>query len=218
LNREFISYPKSGRTWIRYVLNILDYDVGIRFHHDTFEFNDGLRPQPQLDFITRFKYVQRVEKTVYLTRDPRDILVSLFFQITGRFKDFFKYQGSISDFIRDDYFGAKNLKIFREQWEIICSKGLALKVNYEDCHKDFEKVILSILTYYGFEHDKETVRNVIFNATFDKMHELERSGKFQHPWLRPRNEAFKTRKGKIGGYLDHLSSEDILYLEKIFNL
>src|SRR5258705_10176687 len=107
--RQFVSYPKSGRTWIRYVLSLLGVADQIRFHHDTFEFNNPAKPAPNLDFEERFQRYRSVEKIVYLYRDPRDVMVSLYFQVTGRFKDFFGYEGTISDFIRDEYFGRMHL-------------------------------------------------------------------------------------------------------------
>ena len=38
MQRQFVSYPKSGRTWIRYILTQLGLDPHIQFHHDRFEF------------------------------------------------------------------------------------------------------------------------------------------------------------------------------------
>ena len=48
------------------------------------------------------------------------------------------------------------------------------------------------------------------------MQQVERSGAFPEPWLRPRNGAPKVRRGRVGGYLEVLSDCDIAYLEAIF--
>ena len=49
--RELISFPKSGRTWLRYALHLLGVEETIRFHHDGFEYSDPTRPA--LDFDLR---------------------------------------------------------------------------------------------------------------------------------------------------------------------
>jgi hypothetical protein len=218
LKRHFVSYPKSGRTWIRYILTRLKVNENILFHHDTFEFNDGSKPQPQLDFHQRLQRCKKVGKTVYLTRDPRDIIVSLFFQITGRFQDFFDYKGTISEFIRDDYFGATKLKLFRDQWEEICRAGLAYKVTYEQCHSNMTQVMRGLLNYYEIEYDEEVLARAVANATFEKMRHVEESRTFDSPWLQPRNHAYKMRKGKIGNFCKYLSNEDIAYLNDVFKI
>jgi hypothetical protein len=69
------------------------------------------------------------------------VIVSLFFQVTGRFEDFFKYKNSLSEFIRDPYFGARNLAEFQRQWDEICDQGKVLRISYEQCHVDFEEVL-----------------------------------------------------------------------------
>jgi hypothetical protein len=155
---QFVSYPKSGRSWIRFALFDLGLASRIRFHHDTFEFNDGTRPPPDLDLERRRVRCITAGPTVYLTREPRDVLVSLYYQVTGRFRDFFDYHGTLSDFIRDPYFGAEPLRLFCEQWDVLCHEGLARRVRYEDCQRDFETVLRAVLIHYGFEAADPAVR------------------------------------------------------------
>ena len=76
------------------------------FHHDGFEFNDGAKPPHDFNQANRLSTYAKIDRLVYLERDPRDVMVSLYFQVTKRFKDFFRYEEDISTFIRDDYFGA----------------------------------------------------------------------------------------------------------------
>ncbi|MBN1883068.1 MAG: sulfotransferase domain-containing protein [Deltaproteobacteria bacterium] len=196
----------------------LDHDKGIRFHHDSFEFNDGTKPPHDFDIKRRLKEYSKVRKLVYLERDPRDVMVSLYYQVTGRFKDFFHYEEDISSFIRDEYFGAGNLMRFRDIWATLCDRFDFLTVFYEDCHEDMETVIRKILTYYDFEIDPDALGKAIMDARFENMKKVEESESFEHPWLRPRNQSPKVRRGKIGGYTDELSADDIAYLNDIFGL
>ena len=214
--RHFVSYPKSGRTWIRYILVQLGVDDQILFHHDGFEFNDGSLPPHNFDLSQRLEKYARVEKLVYLERDPRDVMVSLYFQITGRFKDFFGYKGSLSEFIRDDYFGAGNLRHFRAMWKEFTDKQQFLTISYEECHRDTVKTLDKILNYYGFKIDAPQLVDAIKNADFSRMKQLEESGSFPHPWLQPRQGSPKVRQGKVGGFRDVLNADDIRYLDDIY--
>lgn len=213
---HFISYPKSGRSWIRFALTVLGHGHRIAFHHDGFEFNDGSLPAHNFDIgLRRLQYAPPC-RPVYLSRDPRDIIVSLYHQVTGRFRDFFDYQGDISAFIRDDYFGAHNLHRFQQLWEQLCAEGLALKITYEDCHADFGTVLGRVLDYYGFDCTADAIAEAARISSFENMQQVERSGVFPEPWLRPRNGAPKVRQGRVGGYREVLDDADIVYLDAVF--
>lgn len=213
---HFISYPKSGRSWLRFALSSLGHGNKILFHHDGFEFNDGNLPAHNFDQeLRRVKYVQPC-RLVYLTRDPRDILVSLYHQVTGRFRDFFNYQGDISVFIRDDYFGAVNLQRFQQMWELLCDEGLAMRISYEECHEDFEEVLVRVLDHYQLESHENDICSATEVSSFKNMKQVELSGGFPEPWLRLRNEAPKVRQGKVGSYRYSLTDVDIVFLDSVF--
>lgn len=215
---HFVSYPKSGRSWVRYMLTQLGVDDRITFQHDRFEFNNGARPPHDFSLERRLAQYANVDRLVYLERDPRDVMVSLYHQVTGRFRDFFGYTGTLSEFIRDDYFGAENLRRFRALWaELVTRRGF-LKITYEDCHADAAQVLRRIVDYYGFDVPQERIAEAVANAAFEKMREVEQSEAFPQPWLRPRNGALKVRRGKVGGFQDTLDAADIGYLNSVFEL
>jgi hypothetical protein len=196
----------------------LGFENKIKFHHDKFEFNNRIKKRHSFDVEERIKYYSKIKKLVYLERDPRDVMVSLYFQVTGRFRDIFRYHGTISEFIRDGYFGARNLGRFRLMWaEIIARLGFPT-VSYEECHRDTQATLRRILAYYEFDVDPARLSRAVANAEFGKMKRLEQSGSFPHHWLRPRNHSPKVRRGKVGGFNDVLNQEDIDYLNDIFDL
>lgn len=214
--REFVSFPKSGRTWIRYLLGQLGVDREIAFHHDRFEFNDGAKPAHDFDLASRLAHYRNVDRLVYLERDPRDVMVSLYHQVTGRFREFFGYDGSISEFIRDDYFGAGNLDRFRRMWrEIAHERGFPI-ITYENCHADPAAVVRRIVDYYGFAAGDAAIARAVEASSFERMKAVEAADDFPEPWLRPKSGFPKVREGKIGGYEAVLSREDIAYLDAIF--
>jgi Sulfotransferase domain len=216
MQRHFISYPKSGRSWLRYILAQLGHEPLVRFQHDGFEFNDGAKPALDFSLAARLARYAEADRLVYLERDPRDVMVSLYFQVTGRFRDFFGYTGTISDFIRDDYFGADNLRRFRDLWHEIAVRREVLVVTYEGCHADMPGTARRVLQYYGLSIVEPLLAGAVANAQFDRMRQLERSGLYPQPWLRLRNGAAKVRAGQVGGFRTALAAEDIAYLDRAF--
>jgi len=216
--REFVSYPKSGRTWIRYILSELNCDQQILFHHDHFEFSDGGRPPHSFDISSRLEYYGRIEKLVYLDRDPRDVMVSLYHQVTGRFGNVFGYTGNLAEFIRDDYFGAANLKGFRDIWQVIVDRCGFLTISYEACHRDTKSVLEQILDYYQISFSESKLSDAILKGSFENMRNVETSMRFSEPWLRYRNNSPKVRQGKVGEFHRELSEHDVGYLNDIFGL
>jgi hypothetical protein len=216
MDRQFVSFPKSGRSWVRYALTRLGVADAISFHHDGFEYNDGAKPPLDFDYGRRLARYDGGKRVVYLQRDPRDVIVSLFYQVTGRFADFFHYQGTISDFIRDPYFGAENLDKFRAQWAALCESGRALAISYEACHADLPKVLAAVVSHYGFAVGPTALAAAAKASEFQNMKTVEQSGAFDEPWLRPRNGALKVRRGLVGGFADELAEADIEYLNAVF--
>jgi hypothetical protein len=214
----FVSFPKSGRSWLRYALHRLGVADRVAFHHDGFEYNDGARPPLDFDFAARLARYSRGDLIVYLHRDPRDTMVSLYHQVTGCFSDFFGYRGSLSDFIRDPYFGAENLQRFRVQWLELSRRGHALAVSYEDCHADFPATLAKVVAHYRFDFADAALREASAAATFETMRAVEKDGSFQAPWLRLRNGAPKVRQGTVGGFAHVLTDEDVRYLNRLFRL
>lgn len=211
-----ISYPKSGRTWLRYILLQLIDEKYIHYHHDGFEFNNGSMPAHNFDLEMRKTKYREPQKIIYLDRDPRDVMVSLYHQVTGRFADYFHYTGTVSEFLRDDYFGAHNLQRFREMWFEILTDRPFLHISYEQLHRNPIVVIDRVITYLGLNAKLEDIRSAVVAGNIDNMRKVEVSGDFSKPWLQPRNGHTKVRKGVVGNYLSELSNADIDYLDSVF--
>lgn len=196
----------------------MDVSESIFFHHDGFEYNDGSKPPLNFDAQARISAYENIDKIIYLERDPRDVICSLYYQVTGRFKDFFKYQGTISDFLRDPYFGAENLQKFRQMWSEIVSSREVLKITYEDMTASPENVLQKVVTFYDLSVTKEKISYAASEASFDNMKSVEQSNNFKNAWLKPRNGFPKVRAGKVGGYQKELCKDDIEFIKHVFDL
>lgn len=186
----------------------------IAFKHDGFEFNDGSKPALNFDKKPRLdKYSNK--KIIYLKRGVHDNIVSLFYQVTGRFDDFFNYKGNISEFIRDKYFGVDNLIRFQLLWdELVTNSPLCiLPLEYEQLKKNTEAELIKIVEFIDESISINELRSAVEISSFDNMKKLEKGGTFSMPWLKPRNGHPKVRKGLVGGYLGELRREDIDYID-----
>lgn len=236
-----ISYPKSGRTWLRLMVGryltlkhglsediMLDTDVvsvmsGLprtTFTHD----HSAMLDKHAWSSLSNDKTTYRDKRVILLGRDIKDTLVSAFHQATKRINVF---EGDISQFIRSQQFGAKKVLTFYQIW--LKNKEIPksfLYISYEDMHNDAESVLTKVLSFMGEKDiDKSILKSVIKYGRFDNMKKIEQQGKINSSVLTPGNIAdnnsFKARKGIVGGYINELSTADIDFIDNTignFNL
>ncbi len=96
-----------------------------------------------------------------------------------------------------------------------------LLVSYEQVHRDPYAIFEEILNFCDIPVTPSFIEKAVVESSFEKMKQVEVQQKKQEPWLRPGSENFgksmKTRKGKVGGYEEELSTEDIQFLNEIIN-
>lgn len=230
-----ISYPKSGRTWLRLMIGkaICDrYDLPTDLMIDTYELTKqaGLMvthfSHDYSSILSAFSYQGMPKnksdyadnKVIFLLRDIKDVLVSSYFQATKRTD---RFSGTMSEFIRSDLYGVRKIVTFYNAWyEQQHVPQAFLLLRYEDMHEDTEGVLRQTLEFMGMPNvDHELVKTAVAFARFENMKRLERSGFFQDDKMRPADandaESYKVRKGQIGGYRDYLSAADIAYVDQV---
>jgi hypothetical protein len=212
MRKLVISFPKSGRTWLRYGLHLAGYD-SIIFEHDGLEYNDGTKPPLNFDSAKRRAHYASVDRIIYIERGTHDTIVSLFHQITGRFNDFFGYQGTISEFLRDPYFGVENLIRFQLMWRELASDLPVLTIRYEDMSENYAEVLQKTSAHFELGLSGEICKQIATKTTFAAMKKVEMECSFDQPWLQPRMGAPKIRLGRVGGYREALSTDDIDFVD-----
>lgn len=235
-----ISIPKSGRTWMRTFLSAYfcklsgseffldpprDEQRGIPrvvFTHDFFENRtkgswwDQFRGKylvPSRDLISA--------KIILLARDPRDTIVSLHAHLTRRAPDAPAKvkRMSLHELLRDSRFGAEAIIQAMNEWmtEFGGDDKFAL-VRYEAMRQDpateFRRLLHFLTTV---PPDENAFAHALSFADFDNMKKLEGAGAFTSEILQPANrndpESYKVRRGQVGGFRDHLSGEDLRFVE-----
>jgi len=151
-------------------------------------------------------------------RDPRDVVTSLYFQLSKRSS---YYQGSISGLVRHPRYGVERIVAVMNTWMDEWGDGPnLLPLSYEACKRDESRAFSTVLQFAGLKDaNRETLDRCRKTASVDNMRKLELSGKYPSGVLRPGDpgdpESFKVRKGKIGGYVDYLSTEDIAFADRV---
>jgi hypothetical protein len=229
-----ISYPKSGRTWLRTLIGkylSLKYNFPeskilatdslpisgglpkVSFTHD----DSGMKDKTRYDKLSRDRRKYSNKKVVLMGRDIKDTLVSAYFQATKRRNVF---EGTISDFIATKEFGIHKILTFYDIWlrNQLVPKAF-LFIRYEDLHRDTREILVKVLNFIGEATvDENLIEQSIEYCSFENLKKLEARNQFRNRVLKPTNksdpESFKVRKGKVGGYTQYLSEEDVAFIDK----
>lgn len=210
---RIVSFPRSGRTWLRLMLH--DLAVDARFTHagsknvlqrTAGEICDGLE-----------KYEGR--RIVFLHRDPRDVLVSYFHHCRRRGV----WDGDLETFLRDPHNGFERILAFNLGWMEARHRFAGfLPVGYEDLRADPVAGLGRIVEFLRCRMvGPDDIRAAVARNSFERMQERERSGEL-HARFGDRftpggaaEESMIVRRGEIGGHESELSAEDIAYCDEL---
>lgn len=191
--------------------------IPVVYTHDGSSHVEGHHLSQLEDDKSRYKD----SSVILLFRDPRDVTVSSFFQVTKRLKK--EYTGTLSDFIRDKHHGLEKVIAFYRIWlRHLDIPQTTLIVSYEEMHDDAVATMKKILDFLQTPVPEKRLVALTEKFGFKNMQQMEKDGKFSGTygkWLSPGDpedpESFKTRKGKPGGYADYLSGEDIAWCNEV---
>ena len=231
---HILSHPKAGRTWLRLLLSLYfqlhfdlviprkkwlevqqlpDLDKRVPHVHFTHDRNSHLKPLE----ATRDKSIYTDNKVIYLVRDPRDVIVSNYFQQNRRepiLRDAPAFLGTIKEFIRDPQWGITHdiglMNIWAENRQIPCDFFLLRYENLTD-------VICQTLQFIGISMiNDHALKVAVLGCSFANMHKMETLDWLDSGRLRSTDpndpESFKTRRGIMGGHVDYLDNNDIDYV------
>ncbi len=208
-----ISFPKSGRTWLRVMLDALGADL--RWLHAAAGHRMGLTAD-QLDTAWETQF----DRIVFLHRNPIDTAVSGYHQATKRIG---AYEGSIGDFIRDPRYGVEKVARYNAMWlDTLGRRDRAAIVTYESLQRDTANQVERLARFLRLDADRARIEDVVRACSFDAMKRDQRGGRFAaryrskiSPVDPAEPDSFKVRRGKIGGYRDELAPEDAAWAEAL---
>ena len=242
-----VSIQKSGRTWVRVFLTAYFSEWGkenfapaarpaaaaavpaLVYTHDLWEH----KAKEHLGERLRGKWLipreDVLNKPILLVaRDPRDVMVSLFFHLKKRAGTF---QGDLPALLRHPVFGVRRVVAIMNRWLGEWSgRGSFHLLRYEDARRDpfttFAAALRFLLPTVAL--DEAALARAVDISSFENMRRLESGddkapgselvGDLNKEALRPKNaddpDSYKVRRGKVGGYADYLSGADIEYLHR----
>jgi len=212
-----VSFPKSGRTWLRVMLD--DLSIEAVYTHD----GSGYEDHASIATLNADKTKYAAGSILLMVRDPRDIVVSGYFQARRRLRLGSADSLSMSDFIRDERYGIEKVVRFNLQWFAAAPQISRFAiVQYEDLHKNTGRTLSAVARFAGSEKPAEAMADVVSQRSLAHMRRLEASGALEQQYgsaLMPADpsdpESYKVRRGIIGGYVDYLSGRDVEYCDRI---
>jgi hypothetical protein len=230
-----VSFPGCGRTWLSMLIA-----KALAEHHqlpDTGPITLKQLARDYPDKIPRIKIVHDgdpqlktaaelerdkrrfANKTVILlVRDPRDAAMSYYFEGSKRRG---RFSSEPADFMRSPVGSIDTIIEYLNIWA--ANRHVPRRfclARYEDLRSDAVKELDRVMTAIGFACDRGVLERAVEFARFDNMRKLEAQGASYRVFERTKavaagdTEAFKTRKGKIGGFRDYLAPDEIADIDR----
>lgn len=212
-----VSFPKSGRTWVRVLMaKYLELKMGTPFN---IEFPEEVVPGYSLDFSHSCYSISFLHqrKVAIITRDPRDVLISYYYARSFR-RQFRRYKGTLSEFIRSRW-GVPRILEFYNQLTLEQSETNSFHyVSYEGLQSDPGFELTKLLEYFEIPIDLTLVDKAVEFSSFENMKRMETDRKFKNKRIEPYDtdnlDSVKVRKGKVGGYKQDLPKEDLQWINE----
>jgi hypothetical protein len=241
----FVSPPKAGRTWLRVTLSgffqtrfgtpageLLGFDNLHRINADV----------PRIRF-TDDRYVSAYtgnrdskrdyynSRVLLLVRDPRDIAVSNYFQwvntVNPYKKKFHKLcarggEISLFEYAMDPDYGIPRTIRFLNGWQPELEKTRDhLVISYEEMRANPQATLKKVISFMNITATDEQIVYATEYASMENMRKIEKSGSTESGSRRlmPKDlknpDAFKARRGKVGGYRDYFSAAELARIDEM---
>jgi len=169
-----VSYPRSGNTWMRYLLaNILrpDCDWHIKNLNDVVPdiYQVSIKNYTGSKIIKSHEpYTEDYPKVIYMYRDGRDVAVSYY----NLSKTAFGYSGSFDDFLLAMLTGCSEVAYGSWQdhvagWLDAQKDGNIFYIKYEELYDNTVETIMKLGDFMGKEISKDQILSAIEKSTFN---------------------------------------------------
>lgn len=202
-----VSYPKSGNTWVRFLLaNALYPDADVDFHtiHDLVpevgkeDVRRAALPPPRI-LKSHAPYRAVYPRVIYILRDGRDVYTSYYHYKKPNLPD----DTTFESFLRRDLWPTRWSDHVQGWMDAASARDNILVVRFEDLKDDSVRELRRMLDFIGEAHiSANCIGEAVEKSSFENMRRLEEQrGKKYGP-----NTRF-VRKGKVGGDQDLFTRE-----------
>jgi len=222
-----VSYPKSGNTWLRFLIgNLLSPQNPVNFGNLEDRIPDIYTARRRhLRRLARPRYLKshepfdpRYAKTVYAVRDPRDVVISYYrHQLKfGKLPDPFPLEEFGSMFVRGDIGPYGTWGDHVGSWLVARQKEDAFHlVRYENLRRDTAQEVSKLGSFLGLGDEHERVNVAIEASSIERMRALEQAQGDQ--WAstsKTRQDLPFIGKGDVGGWRQNLPASVSDAIEK----
>lgn len=226
-----ISFPKSGRTFVRAMLSrLLQRRFGID-ERRLLEFpmlRKAAAEVPRLLFTHAGDAMRAADeirlnpadykhcRVVLLARHPGDVAVSRYHHLKHRSRDRARRrlaEQSLETFVWSDQGGIPAIVSFMNQWAELARKreGVGI-VRYEDFLTDPRATLNDLANKIGLEVSSKDIEDAAEFGALDNLKQREREGYFQSSRLQAAKKgddaSYKVRSGSSGGYRKRLQPDN----------
>ncbi len=233
-----VAHPKSGNTWLAYMLAILlckDREGRVHMgnqgryvphmHHEdaTIAEYDHL-PDPRVFRNESPRYPELCPKIVYLVRDPRSVLVSLYDMYVTIFGQ--RFPLTFEAFV-DEYLTHGCIRRW-EPWQVRWDRQVlawlrradrdprVMVVKYEDMVRDRRGVLERVARFAGIDYGVEDLEQAVARGSFEAMrHNEEEHGAEAYSPEEQRRGRF-VRRGQPEGWKDEIEPRLLTRIEEAF--
>lgn len=218
------SYPRSGNTWVRFLLCeiLTNNEAGFRSSESTIPDLHLLNELPSVlpgggRFLrTHEQYRTLYRKAIYCVRDPRDVVISNY-----EFERASEHGRSLDEFVESSVRGKVNAW---GRWGTHVSGWLdsplaesdnLLVVRYEDMRSDAERELSKMVAFLGLSVDPVRIRRAVANNSVQSMRQKED----QHFGRSPQEgngyeSGRRVHIGSVGRWQQRLSAEQVDLIEQ----
>jgi hypothetical protein len=209
----FASYPRSGSTWLRFLLydSLLGESSGfgtvnqaipdVKLH----KIGLPLLPGEGRLIKTHEIYHPEYRKAVYLVRDPRDVALSEYAYQTALGLVDFDLDRYLQKFVTQGVNPFASWRAHVESWlSAPLGSEQLLILRFEDLRKDPLGTVVQIAQFLDLRPDESRIRRAIANNTLEKMRAKEK----ETPQRASAHGRF-IRSGSVGGWRATLNDAQI---------
>ena len=230
------AYPKCGSTWTEHIFTLIrnggkDYTGYVNeavpwleaikhSPHVSPDFNIDDLPSPRA-FGSHFSYnlmpcglpMHTPCKYIYVARNPKDVVVSFYYQSRALDSTDLVWDEFFQDFIAGNVMFGNYFDHVLSWWEHKDDQNI-LFLKYEDMKKDLPDTVRKIAKFIDCDLSDAVVEKVVKKASFASM-KANPSANFSWMKRNPGEQPF-LRKGIVGDWKNHFSAEQSAQLDEVY--
>ena len=215
------SYPRAGSNWVKFLLleSITGRDLTfpesdemmpyVGDHHSA----PNVLPDGGRLLKTHEWYRQQYGRSIYLVRDPRDVVLSEYKYLAGRGKYTRGFDRFVEEFVGGTATGLGFWGDHVLSW-LEADPAKVHVVRYEDLRADPAGGLAAMLDFLGISRSHEEIERAVENNTLQRMREKEDAARSSRANFQDLQDGYRfVNTGAVGGWQAELREEQVRALE-----